>query len=137
MACSAADHFLPPCLACSHSSPYISGPEEASSLPAGSPTPLCSVQTEGPSGKERESISPSCWEAPGSLARTLEIASPTRRYALWAPPLCPQTSFPGSLVECPSPEAFPHPYPEDQTSVFCGPGSSASALLPFGARRFL
>ena len=67
-----------------------------------------------------ESISPSCWEAPGSLALTLKHQG----CAVCTSPLPTDIlPSPGSLLEYPSPEDFPHPYPEDHclSSLSRGP----------------
>lgn len=64
-------------------------------------------------------------------ACTLEISSPTRR-ALWALPLPRHPSHSDLWLNLS--RGLPHPFPEDQTSVLSEPGSTASALVPFGGQ---
>ena len=81
---------------------------------------MCFLLSSSSSHQHRvsERISPSCWEAPDSLALTLKHPVPPGGVLRLHLP-----SAPGPQLECPSPEDFPHPYPEDHSlsSLSWGP----------------
>ena len=79
---------------------------------------MCFLLSSSSSHQHRvsERISPSCWEAPGSLALTLKHPVPPGGVLrLRLPPAHRHPFLPGRQLECPSPEDFPQPYPEDHS----------------------